>query len=275
MYAVRPRPVQGPQGLVVQRGRRDPDARRGGAEAEAGQQRAQGVPPITLGLRHREDQDQPAVRGGGTWPGPDPVVALPQHLQRSRARARSRPGRPGCAASRMPRRFSRDTEDRTAAESAPRSAISGDQRRDRQPVALLAGVEAVQRQDQLPRRDLHEPTASSRSRNRCSLPVAVRGSASMNSTARGYLYGAICALAKSCSCAPSRRRRRPRRRQDHERLDQRAPGLVRHADHGALGDLGVLEQRLLHLGCGDVVARGDDHVVAAGLVVEVAVLVAA
>jgi hypothetical protein len=39
----------------------------------------------------------------------------------------------------------------------------------------------------------------SRSRNRCSLPVAVRGRASANSIARGYLYGAIWLLTKSCS----------------------------------------------------------------------------
>ena len=32
----------------------------------------------------------------------------------------------------------------------------------------------------------------SRRRNRCSLPVLVRGRTGRNSTARGYLYGAIC-----------------------------------------------------------------------------------
>src|SRR5205814_7205449 len=36
---------------------------------------------------------------------------------------------------------------------------------------------------------------------RLSLPVAVFGSASTNSIARGYLYGAICALAWACSSA--------------------------------------------------------------------------
>src|SRR3954453_2617457 len=49
---------------------------------------------------------------------------------------------------------------------------------------------------------------------------------------------------------------------------------VRPADHRALHDVGVLVERLLHLGRTDVVARGDDHVVAAGLVPEVAVDVA-
>ena len=37
--------------------------------------------------------------------------------------------------------------------------------------------------------------ASIRSLNRCSFPVSVRGSASRNSIARGYLYGAIVAFA--------------------------------------------------------------------------------
>src|SRR5438132_1540260 len=39
----------------------------------------------------------------------------------------------------------------------------------------------------------------SRSRKRCNLPVAVRGSSLANSIARGYLYGAIWLLTKSCS----------------------------------------------------------------------------
>src|SRR6266702_8099287 len=45
---------------------------------------------------------------------------------------------------------------------------------------------------------LRDPQLLSRSRNRCSLPVAVRGSASANSIARGYFYGAISLLTKSC-----------------------------------------------------------------------------
>src|SRR5699024_443883 len=42
-----------------------------------------------------------------------------------------------------------------------------------------------------------------------------------------------------------------------------------------LGDVRVREHRLLDLGRGDVVARGDDHVVAARLVPEVALVVCA
>jgi hypothetical protein len=44
---------------------------------------------------------------------------------------------------------------------------------------------------------------------------------------------------------------------------QRAAAAVGHADHGAFGDGGVLQQHALHLGAGDVVAGGDDHVVVA------------
>src|SRR5579864_3171599 len=48
-------------------------------------------------------------------------------------------------------------------------------------------------------RRLRGAQLSSRSRKRCSLPVAVRGSSSANSIALGYLYGAISPLTKSCS----------------------------------------------------------------------------
>ena len=58
-----------------------------------------------------------------------------------------------------------------------------------------------------------------------------------------------------------------------ERLDDLAAHRVGHADHRAFGDRLVLEQRVLDLGTGDVVAARDDHVVGARLVVEVAVLV--
>jgi hypothetical protein len=44
-------------------------------------------------------------------------------------------------------------------------------------------------------------SAICRSRNRCSLPVAVLGKASTNSIARGYLYGAIRCFTKSCNSA--------------------------------------------------------------------------
>src|SRR6266704_1051514 len=45
-------------------------------------------------------------------------------------------------------------------------------------------------------------------------------------------------------------------------------------DNRRLGDRGMPKQRLFNLGAGDVVTRGDDHVVRACLIAEVAVAVA-
>src|SRR4051794_3100848 len=55
------------------------------------------------------------------------------------------------------------------------------------------------------------------------------------------------------------------------RLDQHAAVLVGDAHHATLLDVGVSEHALLDLGRRDVVPGGDDHVVAARLVPEVAV----
>src|SRR5580692_5682627 len=57
-----------------------------------------------------------------------------------------------------------------------------------------------------------------------------------------------------------------RARQDDKGFHQLPPGLIRHPDDAAFGHGRVRHQRLLDLRAGDVVARGDDHVVAAGLV---------
>ena len=57
----------------------------------------------------------------------------------------------------------------------------------------------------------------------------------------------------------------------HKGLDDHAALVVGLADHAALGHGRVFEQRVFHFGAADVVARGDDHVVGAGLVEEVAV----
>jgi hypothetical protein len=59
----------------------------------------------------------------------------------------------------------------------------------------------------------------------------------------------------------------------HEGLDDHAAHLVALADHAAFGHGRVREQAVLDLGRAHVVAGGDDHVVVARLVVEVAVLV--
>src|SRR5919202_359798 len=60
---------------------------------------------------------------------------------------------------------------------------------------------------------------------------------------------------------------------DDERLDYLPTLLIGHADDGAFTDGVVLHQRRLDLGAGDVVPRGNDHVVGARLEPEVTVLV--
>ena len=101
---------------------------------------------------------------------------------------------------------------------------------------------------------------------RWTLPVGVRGSSSTNSIRRGYLYGRDQRLDVVLQHA-----RLDRLGGDDVRLDD-VPALgVRRRDDRALGDQRVLEQRGLDLEAGDVVARGDDHVVGARLEPEVAV----
>ena len=58
--------------------------------------------------------------------------------------------------------------------------------------------------------------------------------------------------------------------QHHVGLHDLTASFVGHTDHCALGDVGVAQQRGLHFRPGDVVARGDDHVVATRCEVEVA-----
>src|SRR5918997_233432 len=48
---------------------------------------------------------------------------------------------------------------------------------------------------------------------------------------------------------------------------------VRHADHGAFGDSRMFEQHRFDLRTRDVVAGGNDHVVGAGLVPEIALVI--
>ena len=61
--------------------------------------------------------------------------------------------------------------------------------------------------------------------------------------------------------------------QDADGFDHHAALLVGHADHAALGHGRVAQQGVFHLGAAHVVAGGDDHVVVARLVEEVAVSV--
>ena len=61
--------------------------------------------------------------------------------------------------------------------------------------------------------------------------------------------------------------------EDDEGFDLLPALLARHADHRAFGDGGMGEEGVFDFGGGDVVARADDHVVAAGAVPEVAVVI--
>src|SRR5688572_13223009 len=64
------------------------------------------------------------------------------------------------------------------------------------------------------------------------------------------------------------------RRAEHDvGLDELPSLLVGDTDHGTFRDRWMLEQRVLDLGSGDVVARGHDHVIGARLVPEVAFVV--
>src|SRR5262249_48967517 len=62
--------------------------------------------------------------------------------------------------------------------------------------------------------------------------------------------------------------------EDHVRLHDLAALDVGHANHRAFGNLGMRQKCGFHLGTGDVVARGDDHVVGASHEVEDAVGIA-
>ncbi len=80
-------------------------------------------------------------------------------------------------------------------------------------------------------------------------------------------------LDEVLQCLDHRRPGFMARMQHHEGLDDLPALRVRHADHAALGHGRVQQQRILHLGRGDVVARRDDHVVGARVIVEVALFV--
>src|SRR3546814_16240167 len=61
---------------------------------------------------------------------------------------------------------------------------------------------------------------------------------------------------------------------EHDKsLDDTASVGIRHANHPAFGDRLVLQQRPLDLRASNVVARGDNHVVVARLVKQVAVVI--
>src|SRR5205823_4328619 len=61
--------------------------------------------------------------------------------------------------------------------------------------------------------------------------------------------------------------------QDDECLSELSTVFIWNADNRALGNLGMVEQYVLNFGTGDVVTGGDDHVVGARLIPEVALLI--
>src|SRR5439155_16197189 len=106
--------LQNPARLVVEVCGRDPHARRGGAEAEPGQPRAQDVPAVALGLRYREDGQYPTVRQPGHGTLENPPVALGEDLPG--------PRRQGVAGGAV---HLRRVEDAAALEPGDRRAYGG------------------------------------------------------------------------------------------------------------------------------------------------------
>src|SRR5581483_4429564 len=87
------------------------------------------------------------------------------------------------------------------------------------------------------------------------------------------LVGRQLALDVVLQLADEAGRRDGRRLQDDERLDDESARRIRGGDDGGLGDGRMLVEHVLDLGTGDLVAAGDDHVVGAALIREIAVFV--
>ena len=93
------------------------------------------------------------------------------------------------------------------------------------------------------------------------LPAGLRGSSSsQNHTLTGTLNDA--SRSRTCTWRSFSVAEAPVAQQ-HDGRDLLAQHLVRDAEHGAVGDGGVLEQRGLDLGAVDVLAAADDHVLGA------------
>ena len=104
-------------------------------------------------------------------------------------------------------------------------------------------------------------------RSRCAAGAAT------NSISRGYLKGAMVAFTWSCSALTMARRPAWPGLSTQKALTimPRSSSGLPITPHSATA--GMLQQRILHLRAADVVAGGDDHVVGARLVEEVAVRV--
>ena len=116
--------------------------------------------------------------------------------------------------------------------------------------------------------------ATSRSSRRMILPERVFGSSSVNRIDFGFAIGPISSATWLRSSSTSSSRGSLPRAQDHERGDRLAGRVVGLADDRRLGDRGVVDERRLDLGRGDVVARHEHDVVDAAEQPEVALVVA-
>ncbi len=72
--------VEGLAGETLDVSRRDPRACRDGAEPQLGQQAAQLVSLVALGLGHAEDCEEPLVVALGSRPSEDAPVPFEQHV---------------------------------------------------------------------------------------------------------------------------------------------------------------------------------------------------
>ena len=106
------------------------------------------------------------------------------------------------------------------------------------------------------------------------LPERVFGSSSVNRIDFGFAIGPMSSATWSRSSSTSSSRGSIPGAQDHERGDRLAGRVVGLADHRRLGDRGMVDERRLDLGGGDVVARHEHDVVDAAEQPEVALVVA-
>ena len=111
----------------------------------------------------------------------------------------------------------------------------------------------------------------SRSILRLTLPAGVFGNSVTNSIERGY----SCWLSRwrTKSWISVAKASSPGAVGDDEGLDDLAAQLVGHADRAGLAHVGVLQHRVLDLDGAHGPAGGDDHVVGAAGMIEIAVLV--
>ena len=112
----------------------------------------------------------------------------------------------------------------------------------------------------------------SRTRWRSTLPVELRGRASVNTD---RLRDLVARQARAEMLQHRRRVELHARCRDHDGAADLAPARVGHGDDARLGDAAELRQRQLDLGGIDVLAAGDEHVLLAIDDVVVALVVAA